>query len=628
MKLSFYFILFFNFLLIPMASLSQKVSSNKKAQTAFEKANKHLNLSNKAQAIEELNKAIHYDPAFASATQMLGDIYRSEKDFKKAIPLYQQTLASDPNLTTLTMYALGESLVAEGRYEEALPYLNQYLNTNISARSKALVSKYIADCEFGLKYSHASAAALEKLPNTINTKNNEYFPKLTADNEVIIFTRKENNRENFYESNFDGKIWSEAQKLTNYINSEQFNEGAHCISPDGKYLFFTGCNRPNGFGSCDIYVSKKENNQWSVPHNLGQPINSKAWESQPAISADGRTLYFVSNRDGGFGGNDIWKSELGENGQWQTPINLGDQINTIFDESAPFIHADNKTIYFASNGWPGFGQTDLFKSTFENEQWSTPLNLGSPINNHYDQTSIQITMSGNLGFISSQDSSRQLDIFTFEVPYQIKPHPVVFIQGTVFDEETKEILAATITVTNTSSDKIVFQDISDIEDGQFIATLPLYHNYAVHVHKEGYLFDSEQYDMRDSSFKDEKFTKDIFLRPIKKGYITQLNNIYFNTDKYNLLPSSEVELRLLLNFLKINANVKIEVSGHTDNSGNKAHNQKLSENRAAAVSNYLIEKGIDKTRILSIGYGDNKPIADNSTHEGKQLNRRTEFKIL
>src|SRR5690606_7172178 len=263
----------------------------------------------------------------------------------------------------------------------------------------------LADCDFALHHNEIAPIQLRRLPATINSANNEYFPKLTADNATIIFTRKENNQENFYESKLteDGK-WSEAIKLTGAINSSTFNEGAHCISPDGKYLFFTGCNRPNGLGSCDIYISKRENGVWTEPMNLGAPINTPGWEAQPAISADGRTLYFVSNRAGGMGGNDIWKSELDRNGLWKEPVNLGKNINTPYDESAPYIHADNKTLYFSSNGWPGYGGQDLYMSKMDSSgRWTAPVNLGKPINASYNQTAVHVSMNGAMGYFSSQD---------------------------------------------------------------------------------------------------------------------------------------------------------------------------------------------------------------------------------
>ncbi|MBL1408785.1 OmpA family protein [Sphingobacterium faecale] len=606
-------------------TFGQTSSINKKAQSAYENAAKQLALQNKSQAKEELKKAILLDPAFATAYQQLADIYRSEKRYKEAIPLYKKVLQINPDLTKLTLFGLGESQLAEGQYQEALINLTNYKTDNLPLKSREKVEKYIQNCEFAIRYNSKEDTQVTKLPPAINTLDDEYFPKLTADGKRIIFTRKSNNQENFFESNFSQEGWSTAEKISGSINSDFFNEGAHTISPDGKYLFFTGCNRPNGMGSCDIYVSKLERGTWSTPHNLGAPINTKGWEAQPAISSDGRTLYFVSNRPGGMGGSDIWKSELSADGKWQTPQNLGDKVNTAFDERAPYIHADNKTLYFASEGWPGFGQFDLFRTQLDSTgQWSTPTNLGRPINNNYDQTGIHVTMNGTLGYMASVDSTGQLDIYSLNMPKPMQPIPVVYIQGTIYDAENKKPLSAIISVTNTQNGDIVYLNDSDYEDGQFIATLPVGANYAVHVQKEGYMFDSKQYDISNTELKNEVFEGSVFLQPIRRGNTAQLNNIYFDTDSATPLKKSEAELLLLLKFLQLNSAVTIEIAGHTDNTGNKAHNQRLSENRASSIANFLRSKGIPASRVISTGYGDTKPIGDNATMDGKQRNRRTE----
>lgn len=624
-------ILFLFLLCISFLSYGQKQSNNKKAQSFYDQAQKQLVLQNMENSIRLLKSAIAEDHTFATAQQQLADIYRRQEKYTLAIPLYQAVLLHDASLTPLTRFGLGESLLFEGHYAEAKENLLEYARNNLSEKSKITVNKYLSDCSFALAYQSTTAnfPVLTKLSASINSPNDEYFPKLTADNNTIIFTRKLHNKESFYESTRHKDKWTEATKLLGDINSEDFNEGAHCISPDGKYLFFTGCNRPNGLGSCDIYVAKKENGKWSKPHNLGAPINTRGWEAQPAISADGKTLYFVSNRSSGYGGNDIWKSELGTNGQWQPPVNLGPKINTSFDEGAPYIHADNQTLYFASDGWPGFGRSDIFTSTIDNNgNWTTPVNLGKPANNHYNQMSLHVSMNGELAFLATKDSSDQLDIYSYSLPKEFQPTPVAYIAGTVLDADSKKPLGATISVTNTKDEKVVFQDLADYQDGKFIATLPLGSNYAVHVQHQNYMFDSEQYDLNDHQLSNKEFTTEILLQPIRAGNTTQLNNIYFDIDKYDLLPASNPDLKLLLNFLKSNQRVNIEVSGHTDNTGNKHHNQKLSENRAKAVTSFLLDHGIASERLKSVGYGDLQPIAPNDKEENRRLNRRTEIKIL
>lgn len=611
-------------------AFGQKPSANKKAQAAFLEAGKALRSNAYKQAEGQLLQAVHHDPNFATAYQQLADIYRKQEAYEKAVVAYQRVLALDPQLTSLSYFGLGESLLFTGQYQEALEKLEKYKTLGrLPAKSEMLTNKYIQDCLFSLAPTKGQQVfTLVPLGEAINTADDEYFPKLTADNKTIIFTRKTTNQENFYESSLQDGQWSTAEKLIGAINSEEFNEGAHCISPDGKYLFFTGCNWPNGLGSCDIYVSKKENGIWGAPHNLGAPINSRGWESQPAISADGKTLYFVSNRAGSLGGYDIYKSQLKADGNWDTPENLGPNINSPYDESAPYIHADNKTLYFASDGWPGYGRKDIFKSIMdENGNWSIPQNMGNSINNFRDQTAMHVSMNGKIGHLAAQNASGQLDIYTFELPESIRPGAIAYIQGAVLDAKTLKALQANIRVTNTETNELVFEDESDLVDGTFLATLPIGHNYAVHIQHKGYLFASKQYALDKAEFANEAFQTEILLQPIEKGSTSLLNNIFFAVNSYQLLPSSNADLSAFVSLLKINPSASIEIAGHTDNTGNPQANQLLSENRAKAVRNYLIEQGIASDRLTVKGYGQTAPIADNETEEGKQLNRRTALTV-
>lgn len=624
-------VLLFFYLCFVDEGYAQKPSAVRKAQRAYDLANKELASQNHQPALDFLHRATEYDPTFATAYQQLGDIYRKLRNYKKAIESYQSVIEHDPDLTPLTYFGLGESQLFLGQYTEALTNLEQYQrHTQLSGKSKLLVEKYKADCCYALNAPTDSVTlTIEKLEASINTQEDEYFPKLTASNRTIIFTRKTANNESFFSSSFENGRWTEAVLLPGEINSSNFNEGAHCISPDGKYLFFTGCNRPEGMGSCDIYVSKLIEGKWSPPHNLGAPINTKGWEAQPAISADGQTLYFVSNRSGGIGGYDIWKSRLKEDGNWANPENLGPEINTVFDESAPYIHGDNRTLYFASTGWPGYGQYDIFVSQLQDdESWSTPLNMGSPINDHKNQTSLHVSLEGRHGHLSAESESGSLDIYAFEMPSATRPYPVAYITGVVLDADTKEPLDAVVTVTNTDTQEKVFQDVSDYEDGSFLATLPIGSNYALHIQCQGYILESEQYALNEPQYIDEKFTTEILLQPIEKGRTAVLQNIYFEINQHELLPDSFVELRVLADFLNQNKNISIEIGGHTDNTGSANLNMILSRQRAEAVKIFLTAQGIADQRILTHGYGDSRPVAFNESEEGRKMNRRTSFRIL
>ncbi len=633
MRKSLYILLLYNALFC-FSGYAQIRSDNRRAQAAFEKAGNQLRNHQYDLAIASLESAVALDTGFAGAYQQLGDIYRRQQNYAKAALQYARVTQLDPTLTALTWFGLGESLLHVGRYQEALPPLQRYLTTpGLDAAGRRLTTKYIADCEFSLAALKQPQSFHPHNPGpAINSQYDEYFPHLTADYRNIIFTRKENNRENFYESTRDSSgEWQTALLLQGDINSELYNEGAHCISPDGKYLFFTGCNRPDGLGSCDIYVSRREDGRWGAPHNLGTPINSSGWEAQPALAADGRTLYFVSNRRGGQGGYDIWKSELQGNGQWGAPVNLGPTVNTSYDESSPYIHADNLTLYFASNGWPGFGDKDIFRSQQDSAgRWQEPTNLGYPINDHHEQSALTVSMNGKQAFFSTRrdDAVGGLDIYAFDLPEAVRPHPVAYLKGTIVDAESESPVQANVTVTDILANRMVYNEQADYEDGTFLAPLPFGKTYALHIKQPGYLFFSENYPLDDSTKINDAYEIRIALSRIKVGSTGTLNNIFFDIDRYELLPKSKSDLDNLVEFLTMNNTVRVEIGGHTDNTGGEAHNQTLSENRAKAVQDYLLHAGITASRLTYKGYGQSQPVASNETDEGRQLNRRTDFKIM
>ena len=477
--------------------------------------------------------------------------------------------------------------------------------------------------------AHPVAFKPVNLGPEINTADDEYLPTATADESTLIFTRKINNNEDFYKSvNRDGK-WQTATYLSDQINTPQYNEGAQSISQDGKYLFFTGCNRPDGLGRCDIYVSQKKGNDWSKPFDLSPPVNSPAWESQPSISADGRTLYFASNRKGGYGGYDLWKSTLTSKG-WGEPENLGPNINTAYDEQSPFIHADDSTLYFSSNGWPGLGGKDLFVSRLSKDGvWQKPENMGYPINSSGDENGLSVTANGTYAFFSSDNLNGfgGFDIYSFELPKSLRPLMVTYVKGTVVDSKSKQPLEVSVEITDLEKNKMVYEGYSDPSQGDFLATLTPGKNYGLNISRSGYLFYSQNFSLTGHEVK-TPFDITVLLQQIELGSKAVLNNIFFDTNKFNLKPESVSELQKLVEFLNLNPAVHIEISGHTDNVGNDQINQKLSEDRAKAVYIYLISNKINPARLVYKGYGKTQPIAPNTTEDGRKKNRRTEFKII
>lgn len=607
-------------------------STNKKAQESFEDAQQYIRQNIFDEAIQQLELAVKADPKFQQAYIQLGDIYKRLKNYSIAKEKYQKAISSA--LTEARIYyVLGECELLSGDYLAAknnfLIFKDKFTGDNKEFISKT--NKYILDCDFAtqaiknpVKYEPINMGFY------INSEYRDYFPSLTADNETIIFSRVVNGNEDFYTSSKKENEWQKAIPLSNQINTPNYNEGAQSISPDGKYLFFTGCNRPDGIGRCDIYVSRKEGNEWGKAKNLGSVINSDFWEAQPAISPDGNTLYFVSNRPGGIGGYDIWKSTLTDEGSWAEPINLGKQINTPYDESTPFMHADGKTLYFSSDGWPGLGNKDIFISKLNDSgQFCEPLNLGFPINTFNDETGFIVTSDGTEGYFSSDIKNAgfgNFDIYRFKIPAQIKPLPISYVKGIVRDKSTKKVLSANVLVVDLKKNNPVFNDYTSAETGDFLAVMPIGSQYLFHAHADGYVFNSLNFEPKESSFN-KTYEIEILLDRLEVGKSVNLQNIFFETNSYQLSNSSTIELNLLIDLLNENESLTIEIAGHTDNVGDAKLNQKLSENRAKAVYIYLIANGIAQKRLTYKGYGTTEPKATNETEQGKQQNRRTEFTI-
>jgi outer membrane protein OmpA-like peptidoglycan-associated protein/tetratricopeptide (TPR) repeat protein len=615
-------------------SASAQNSTIKKAQENFDDAQQYLRQNIYDDGIKYLDEAIKADPKFQLAYIQLGDVYRRLKNYPKAKENYRKAVSSAPTIEPRIYYVLAESELLSGDYANAkanfLIFQQKYTGADQDLIAKT--KKYSLDCDFAITaIKNPTKYEPINMGFYINSANRDYFPALTADGETLIFTRVTNGNEDFFISTKKENEWQKAQPLSDKINTSNFNEGAQSISPDGKYIFFTGCNRPDGLGRCDIYVSRKEGNEWGKAINLGRTINSEYWDSQPSISADGNTLYFVSNRPGGIGGYDIWKSNLTDEGKWTNPVNLGSKINTPYDENTPFIHADGKTLYFSSDGWPGFGNKDIFYSRIaDNGEFSTPINLGYPINTFNEEIGLIVSADGLEGLFSSNIEGGgfgDLDIYHFKLPEKAKPLPVTYVKGIVRDRETKMVLEANVLIIDLKTNTPVFNDFTSKETGDFLAVMPIGSEYSFNVESDGYLFNSQHFALSQAN-ANQPYQIEILLDKLKVGSDVILKNIFFDTNKYELLPPSIVELNLLTELLKKYENISIEIQGHTDNVGVAKENEKLSENRAKAVYDYLINNGIDKKRLTFKGYGETKPRSDNTTEEGRQQNRRTEFTII
>jgi outer membrane protein OmpA-like peptidoglycan-associated protein len=571
------------------------------------------------------------DNKFVEAHALLGNTLHLTKNNKGAIDEFKKVIALNPDFSRAIYMKIADMEISEAQYQDAQAHLQKFLSLpNNADKDRDYAQKLLKDCIFAIDaLQHPVPFKPINLGASINTAADEYSPVSTADDKTIIFTRQIGQNEDFYQANKVDNQWQKSVYLSDRINTPNYNEGSESVSQDGKFLFFTGCNRPDGKGRCDIYVATKKGDDWGKPFSLSPPINTPGWESQPSISADGRTLYFVSNRKGGYGGYDIWKSNLTDKG-WSEPENLGPNVNTPYNEQSPFIHPDDSTLYFCSNGWPGMGNQDLFVSRLAKDgKWQVPKNLGYPINTNGDESGLSLTAGGAYAFFSSNklDGFGGFDIYTFEMPPDLRPHVVTYVKGFVSDAKTRQPLESAVEIIALENNRPVYQDFSSAEKGDFLATITAGKNYGLNISKPGYLFYSENFSLVGHTSSNPFFITAL-LEPIEVGNKVILKNIFFDTNKYQLQPDSRAELQKLIEFMDLNPTVKIEISGHTDNVGNDASNQTLSENRAKSVYDFLISGKIDPSRMVFKGYGKTQPIAPNDNDENRAKNRRTEFKII
>jgi outer membrane protein OmpA-like peptidoglycan-associated protein len=593
----------------------------------------------KQKALDYLDKGLSKDSTYPKLWEYKAAILFEMKEYKKSYDCYTKLLSLEPDeMKHYYFYGICQKNLM--MFDEAKVSLEKYVKANIrrSKRYEDDANYYIKNME-ALKTLYRNSVTFEpqNLGSNINTDEGEYWPGLTLDGHYFYFTRmsmtKNGPDENFYRSAITDSVFGPAEKLPMPINTPG-NEGTISITADGKNIFFSSTDRMDkngqktGAGSLDIYFSGFINNQWFFPANLGAPINSPSWESQPSISPDGLTLYFSSSRPGGYGGADIWKSEF-KNGRFQLPENLGPEINTAGEEQAPFIHYDNQTLFFSSSGHLGAGGLDVFISKKGADgKFTKAVNVGVPINSEKDELGMIVDRLGQFGYLSSERPGGKggLDIYRFELPASLKPEPVSYVQGNVFDAQSLEKLQASIELTDLSNGEVI-QTIESQKNGDFFIVLKSNRNYMLSIDKTNYLFYSANFALKEHSSLEPYIIEVPLMKPdINKEVV--LNNVFFDVDKYELKPESKLELDKLVHLMKKFPFMKIEIGGHTDNTGDAAKNKTLSLNRAKAVKDYLVKAGIDGTRMSAVGYGDAIPISDNSTPEGRAQNRRTVFKVL
>lgn len=613
-----------------------------KLRKRFESAQQAVFNGQQGHARGELEKLLEKEPRCIDAQLMYADLLLQQSEYAGAESAFEKALQLSPGYAGLAYVLVGEAEIAQQKYAEAKAHLQTYFDGGHStARWAAKARALLQQATFAEQAVKEPVPFEPKaLPAAINTENPEYLPALSADGRYLVYTSRTTprNEDIFISEYIDGQ-WQPGLPVA-ALNSP-FNESSPSLSADGQAMAFARDGRDGNF---DLYYARKRNGRWEAPALLPPPVNTSAFESQPSLSADGTILLFVSDRPGGQGQLDIWATRMLPDGSWREPQNLGTPINTPLNEQAPFFHPDGRTLYFMSKGHPGMGSYDLFRSQLEQGgEWSKPLNLGYPINTPGNEGALTVSLDGKTAYFDSDQADPtgrnqemgNANLYTFELYEAARPNPATYVEATVRDARTKRPLEAEVEITRLSTQKVYGRSLTN-EKGQFLIVLPMEDDYALSVDKEGYFFHSAHFALAEPQTLTEPYRLLIELQPIPppdtapdttNGPVV-LRNIFFETGSAALQQASMPELKKLQQLLVEHPQMRIQINGHTDNVGRPEDNLALSENRAKAVRDYLATHGISPVRLQYKGFGETRPIADNSTPEGRAKNRRTEFEVL
>ncbi len=594
------------------------------------------------EAISKYQAAINREPSFLEAylkaSQLL--ISRGHLGEAEKMAIAGKSRLAGKNATAKHSADFGwlfaNLLLKQGKFTEAF---RQFQEVDPLLDEAFKKSVYYSEMQTQMDFLSSQLGEIksiekEMLKSPLNQFKLQYFPVLTADGEQILFTKRDGtgnfDKEDIFTAFSDGQgSWTEPESIARTINSP-FNEGTCSVTADGNILIFTSCDAPDSQGSCDLYIAYKVNGAWERPTNMGTHVNSRSWDSQPTLSADGRILFFSSNRRGGFGGNDIWYSVRQNDGSWSDAKNLGKSVNTAKDEISPFMFFNNEILFFASDGHQGFGGMDIFLSRVKNGEFQQPENLGLPINDQLDQVALFITAQKEYAYYTeltteSDQNDRSL-LYRFKFPEEIYlGENLTVTEGKVFNATTGQPVEATLSLVSLTNDSTLYQFQSDGKTGDFMMLYPENAVSGLYVEKKGFL--PKIYNVDRDKIQNVKDLK-VELTPVDSGAEFVFENVFFEFDKYDLKVESMSSLKRLLKFLLENPNVNIVISGHTDNVGSSAYNQTLSLQRAKSVQSYLVANGLHHGRAVVDGKGDKQPMVPNTTPENQALNRRITIKIL
>lgn len=639
---------------------------DKKAIALYKKA-QDMQKYKKEERMAFLKQALDMEPDYADALFMYAEeLIKTEQyeqsSFAPAAEYFKKLIAICPNYHSDPYYFIGFSYYEDEKYQDAITYLQKFLNYK-SDDEKKYSKKYDAflyQAKQMIKYAKFNIdifqhpVPFDPYPVAgLSTKYDEYLACISPDNKYAFFTRKmpfssidqvygsADNLKEFFMTSERGANgeFAEGTKMESPPFNMGRNEGGPSITIDDKQLYFTICKDEGGqIPNCDIYYCNADGSGWGEITNMGHQVNDPdAWDSQPSISADGLTLYFASDRKGGYGKVDIWYSTKdARSGDWSTAVNMGPNINTPGNDKSPFIHSDSHTLYFSSDGRPGVGGYDIFYSRADSSgKWMEAKNIGYPINSAGDDLGFFVSTDGKTGYFCSNDPARAngrsvggWDIYKFALYQEARPQAVKMVEFNTKESDGSPSHGTTITITNARTKEQVVA-MSDTNAGTYraIVSADPKDQYVVSANKKGFAFTSTTISNKDTSTAVVTPPVDMEIKEVKAGANYTLNNIYYKTNSAELQPISLTVLEEFAKFLKSNPDIKIKIVGYTDNVGNRNDNLALSHDRAFTVMQTLEQDGVKADRLSFEGMGDANPVASNATEEGRQKNRRTEFVI-
>ena len=595
-------------------------------KTLYAEAQNQYADSNYTQTIEICNRILTINPELVGVQMLLSYVYDDLK--KPELELHHLNIASKLNEHPYIKWRLGEVYYKLGNYSEALNFYNIYSNYKyIPEKTKFNLACKRASCIFSIQ---SLKGIVDDYQSSIST--DVYWPTLSNDDKNLIFFQENEN----LKEDTQNDVFSNLDTL-NIESQTQFEDTTFAgedLSAKEDIVFFTGYNREDGFGENDIYFSRFVDGKWSTPANAGNSINSEKSESQANFTSETKSLYFTSNREGGVGENDIWRAELTgftNDGlpTWSTPENLS-AVNTIGNELSPFFHTETNLLYFSSNKHFGMGGYDLYEvGVDEAGAVGETINLGYPINTQADELGLVISyISDSAFFTSARKKDDGLEIFAFNLTRGLRTGPNFYVHVKVVDQNTDLPIQGNIEIVEGNT-TITENNIENVnENGELMLCLKANRNYTFNISEKGFMDFSKTISLEKSNLISNPFEFNIGLAPIEVGSEMDLYNIYYETNSYAILPQSESGLGKLVSFLKNNGKIRVEIQGHTDNTGISENNLELSKQRAKSIVDYLISNNIELSRLTFSGYGDTLPIESNETESGRQLNRRTTVKIL